>query len=432
MAIDVDAVFGEMPCRPSATSSRDLMVYLHIPFCRYRCTFCDWVNGVPANELISRDDFHDRYVEALCRQIRDIGPRLAAMGYVVRLMYWGGGTPTVLDPHHHGAVMQALGESFDLTTVVEHSLESTPDALTPEKVRGLKALGVNRFSVGLQSTDPDQLRKSGRRHSPERIGEAVGMLRAEGMDNFNLDVIVGFPEQTIDDITEMIETCIALGPAHLSLYPYRPSEGTQMAAVMKKGRRQPLARSALRDMFGESESRLRAAGYAEYTTGYFAKSRAYQFQGERYYFNLEGDFVGFGAGAASIVCQRRFATRRDSISAFIDNPLEFASCDKFSPEHVDALLPLLRPCIITDEGIQFDRFRRLFGFDFADVRDHPVIAGYLEYFRACGAEYIEDEEGLRVRPATRTLAHLNSYGASVEYKVASTSAPAIPSARHSA
>jgi coproporphyrinogen III oxidase-like Fe-S oxidoreductase len=420
MTIGVDELFGEIPWTRPATGTRDLLVYLHVPFCRYRCAFCDWVEQIPARELISHDDFHEQYVVALCRQIRDIAPRLAAMGYTVPLVYWGGGTPTVLESRQHAAVLEALSESFDLTTVVEHSLESTPDALTAEKVQVLKSLGIRRISVGVQSMDPDQLRKSGRRHSVDRAREAVDILRAEGIDNFNLDVIVGLPDQTMSDVHEMIETCVGLNPGHVSLYPYRPSAGTQLATVLRKGLRQPLARGTLIELFLEAETLLRSAGYQDYITGYFAKGDAYRFRGEKYYFGLEGDFMGFGAGAASILCQRRIGTRRDSVSAFIENPLLFSTCDKFSPTLLEPILPLLRPCIITDEGIRYDEFRRLFGFDFSDVRNHPVLRGYLDYFRACGAELVDEGDRLSVRPDTRTLAHLNSYGASVEYKVTST------------
>jgi len=418
MAMSVDEVFDEMTNTLTSTDSRDLLVYLHVPFCRYRCTFCDWIDQIPPHELISRTPFHDQYVAAICRQIRDIGPRLIAMGYIVRLVYWGGGTPTVLEPYQHAAVMETLRETFDLTNVIEHSLESTPDALTVEKARALKALGVGRISVGVQSMDPDQLRKSGRRHSVDRTREVVDILRAEGIENFNLDVIVGLPDQTRADVLEMIDTCIALNPTHMSVYPYRPSAGTQLAMVIQKGRRQPLARETSIDLFLEAEARLRAAGYQDYITGYFAKNSVSQFKGEQYYFGLEGDFIGFGAGAASILCQRRLATRRDSTSSYVENPLQFSSCDKFSRTVLDPILPLLRPCIITADGIRYDRFRRLFGFEFAEVRQHPVVRGYLDYFRACGADLIDHGDRLAVSPETRTMAHLNSYGASVEYKPA--------------
>ncbi|MGH9347564.1 MAG: coproporphyrinogen-III oxidase family protein [Vicinamibacterales bacterium] len=418
MASTIDDVF-ESTCSPlRADGARDLLVYIHIPFCRYLCTFCDWVNQYPARELISGKDFHARYVDALCRQIRDVGPRLAAAGYVPRLIYWGGGTPTILDSEHFRAIMQALHDGLALDHVVEHSIEATPDSVEVEKVRVLRELGVGRISVGVQSFDEEQLRKAGRGHSASRVRDAVQSIQEAGVENYNLDVMIGLPGQSLSDVEAMSQNCLDLRPAHVTLYAYRPTSGTRLAVLIRSGRRELLSNNLLVDGFERAQAMLADAGYHEYITGYYARDLRYKYKGEQYYFGLEGDWFGFGAGANSVINHHQFGTRRDDISFFIEHPFHLASCERFSLENAGSILFKLRLAMLTEEGVRYDLFRNLFGIEFSDMRRHPLLQRYVEYFRQCGAEFVDDGERLYVRPDTRTRAHLRSYGMSPEYQSA--------------
>jgi coproporphyrinogen III oxidase-like Fe-S oxidoreductase len=213
----------------------------------------------------------------------------------------------------------------------------------------------------------------------------------------------------------MMQECVDLQPAHLTLYAYRPTAGTRMATLIRSGRRELLSNNVLTESFQRARDALAAAGYQEYITGYYAKAPQYRYKGEQYYFGLEGDWIGFGAGANSVINHHQFETKRNEIASFIEDPLRLSSCERFSPENLGSILFKLRLAMLTEEGVRYALFRNLFGLEFSDIREQPRLKGYMEYFRQCGAEFVDDGERLYVPPESRARAHLNSYGMSHEY-----------------
>jgi len=142
--------------------NRDLMLYLHIPFCTSKCTFCAWVSGIDTPQLRSAADVRSHYVDAVIDQIRFYAPGINALGYVAPLVYWGGGTPSILEPEEITRLGNALRESFDLSGVREYSVESSPETLTRAKLEAFRSIGVNRVSIGVQSFEEQELRRAGR------------------------------------------------------------------------------------------------------------------------------------------------------------------------------------------------------------------------------------------------------------------------------
>jgi coproporphyrinogen III oxidase-like Fe-S oxidoreductase len=415
-----------MSAELAGSPPRDLMLYVHIPFCSSKCLFCDFVADMTVPDLISGADVRGRYVAALCRQIREYGPRLTDLGYRARLVYWGGGTPTRLSASELTTITAALAEAVDLGEVAEYSVESSPETVTVEKVRALRRAGVTRISTGVQSFVDSELRRAGRSHSAEQAVEAARAVRAGGIDNFNIDLIAGFPAQNLDGMRHSLDRCVALRPEHVTVYPYRADPRTVMARQIGRGDQAGPSYALLFDALALARELLTAAGYAEYAVGHFALEGR-RFLGESYYFDLAGDnaghFFGFGAGAGSTVGHHALANSHRTFRRFQDDPLLLETGERYSPHNLGILGKSLRLALLNWSGIDAQRFADIFGFPLATLREVPVFRQYLDYFRALGAEIVEDEQGLRVTPETQAAAHLRSYLGSEEYVYLPLGAP---------
>lgn len=394
--------------------ARDLLIYLHVPFCSSKCHFCDFVADLDVRDLLSGTEVRGRYVSALCEQISYYGPRLGELGYQPKLIYWGGGTPSRLAPDELERIIATLTSSFDLGAVQEHSFESSPETLTVEKVACLRRSGVDRISIGVQSFVEEELRRAGRAHSAEQAQEAARAVRRGGIENFNLDLITSMPGQSLADVRRSAEKCIELQPTHVTVYAYRADPRTIMAKQIGRGIR-PSARFAhMLESFQLCQDILVRAGYEEYALGHFARD-GLRFRGESYYFDLGGDFIGFGSGAGSTLGHYSISNSHKTFHRYRDDPLMVECCERYTPENIGIISRELRLALLTWSGIDRGRFERLFGYPLAMLRGQQIFADYLDYFRFCGAEIVEDDRGLRVSQETRLRAHLRSYVTSMEY-----------------
>ena len=392
---------------------KDLLIYIHVPFCNSKCTFCDWVSDIPVAELRSGPSTRNDYGQALCQQIRFFGPRLMDMGYTPRLIYWGGGTPSKLEAAKTAEVITALRDSFDLSRVEEHTVEVSPESITAQKLETMRSLGVSRISMGVQSFDDVELRKGARSHSAAGAEAAARLIKNAGFENFNLDLIVAFPDQTLEVLEQSVRKAIELEPTHLSTYMYRPDPGTVMAQQISRGYRKQVGVEQMLAADQLSRGLIEKAGYSEYMLGYFAKEPEHRCKGEEYYFSLQGDYIGFGSGAGSILGHHSFSNVPGNLHKFIANPLEFDTFVKFSPRQ-----PFgdgLRQALLTSRGIDFHKFKRLFGFDVAEIRNRPSFEVGLDFFRRCGAAFEETEEHLALTDETRHKAYVMSYAMSLLY-----------------
>ena len=403
--------------------NKDLLIYIHVPFCNSKCTFCDWVTAIPVAELRSGPSTRHEYAQALCQQIRFCGPRLMDMGYTPKLVYWGGGTPSKLEATETAQVIAALHDSFDLSRVEEHTVEISPESITSQKLETMRSLGVNRISMGVQSFDDAELRKAARSHSAVEAEAAARSIKDAGFSNFNLDMIVAFPDQTTEVLNRSIRKAIELEPTHLSVYIYRPDPDTVMAQQISRGYRKLVSLEQMVASEELAKAMLEEAGYSEYMLGYYAKEPEHRFKGEEYYFCFQGDYIGFGSGAGSSLGHHLLLNARGNLHGFLERPLAFDECHKFSPGA--SLGEALRQALLTNTGINFRNFRRLFGFDFSEIRNQPSFEADLDFFRRCGAVFEETTEHLLVTEETRHKAYIESYALSLSY------APAIDSAGRS-
>jgi coproporphyrinogen III oxidase-like Fe-S oxidoreductase len=416
--VSPDELMGLIGAARAGTGPHDLLIYLHVPFCSSKCHFCDFVADLAVPDLISGANIRARYVSALCRQITEYAPRLAELGYRPRLVYWGGGTPSRLAADELGQVATTVSSAFDLSNVEEHSFESSPETLTLEKVQTLRRCGVNRISIGVQSFVEEELRRAGRSHSAEQAEEAARAVRQGGIDNLNLDLIVAFPGQTRADTRHSLERCIAVEPTHVTVYPYRADPRTIMARQIGRGLQPELHLADLVEAFELSRDLLARAGYVEYALGHFARD-GYRFRGESYYFDLggelAGDFIGFGSGAGSSLGHYAASNSHRTFDRYRDDPLTIECCERYSPYNLGIIGKTVRLALLNWSGINYARFEQIFGFPFAALRAEPTFAEYFTYFRMLGAEFIEDEVGIRLTERSQLGAHLRSYAQSPEY-----------------
>lgn len=289
------------PLAPTADAPAErkpaLSLYLHTPFCTSKCGYCDF------NSYEGLDHLVPDYTPALVREMELWAP--ATRRYQVRTIFFGGGTPSLTSLDDLSAIFTGLGANFDIAPDVEWSLEANPTELTLEHLRGLRALGVNRLSMGVQSMHADELELLERQHSPERVVQAVADARAAGFDNLNLDLIFGLIGQPLERWQQTVEQILALEPEHLSCYALTVEPGTALFYRVSKGQLPAPDADVAADQYEWTRRRLADAGYVQYEISNWAKPGR-ECRHNLVYWRAE-PYLGFGAGAHSFFAGRRFA-----------------------------------------------------------------------------------------------------------------------------
>jgi len=263
-----------------------LGLYLHIPFCSSICSYCNFNRGLFESGL------KDRYVGALEREIRESGA-----GEPADTIFFGGGTPSLLDPDEIGRLVATCRETFAVTTDAEITLETNPETSSPDRMRGFRGAGVNRISFGVQSFREPELRRLGRVHSVERAREAVREARGAGFDNISLDLMMWLPQQSRGDWRESVETLIEVGPEHASLYLLELYPNAPLKEDMARAGWSLAPDDDAAEMYLWSLERLEAAGYAQYEISNVARPGRASRHNLKYW--QDGAWLAFGCGAHS-------------------------------------------------------------------------------------------------------------------------------------
>ena len=279
-----------------------ISIYIHVPFCVQKCAYCDFASF--AGRLAQRE----AYVEAVCREMR---AQAAFFGRRrVNTVFFGGGTPTLLEGAQAARLMQALRESFDLAPDAEITMEGNPGTLTRENLAAYRGAGINRLSLGVQSLDDGLLTSIGRIHTAREAEEAVAMARGAGFESLSLDLMLGLPGQSPAQWAQTLERAIALAPEHLSCYSLILEEGTPLFDDVQAGRSTPLPdEDALLQMDETTERLTRAAGYARYEVSNYAKEGFACRHNIVYWECLP--YLGLGLAAHSDMDGRRFYNPSD-------------------------------------------------------------------------------------------------------------------------
>jgi oxygen-independent coproporphyrinogen III oxidase len=265
-----------------------LGLYLHAPFCRALCSYCNFNRGL-FDESLKR-----QYVAAVDAEVRRAGERPRAAADTV---YFGGGTPSLLDPLEVAGLVDACRESFDLAADAEITLEANPETVDAERLDGFRRAGVNRLSFGVQSFDDEELDRLSRLHSAARAREAFTLARTVGFDNISLDLMMWLPGQTVESWLESVDELVALDPEHaslylLELYPQAPLNGAMARAGWSQA-----SDDAAAEMYGRAMARLEEAGYEQYEISNVARPGWRSRHNLKYW--TDGEWLGFGCGAHS-------------------------------------------------------------------------------------------------------------------------------------
>ncbi len=338
---------------------KQLGIYIHIPFCLKKCGYCDFCSFVGKSR-----EYTSRYADELCRRIAAAGR--TADGYAVDTVYFGGGTPSLVESNDIGRILGAVRNSFDVADGAEITLECNPATADEKYFREIRAHGVNRISMGMQSAIDSELRLLGRAHNREEFLRCFADARAAGFDNVSVDLMYGIPDQTPTSLAESAMLLTSLSPEHISAYGLMIEEGTPFA--------RNIAKLCVADDDGQAEMYLylcrvlREAGYERYEISNFSRKGKESRHNTRYW--LGSEYLGFGVAAHSYFGGERYGNSRD-IDAFMDGRDICCERESVSGDEVRREYVMLR--MRMREGVSLDdyaeRFDRNFLVDFPKVTE---------------------------------------------------------------
>lgn len=269
-------------------------IYIHIPFCHRKCGYCDF------NSYASLDTLVEPFVDALHREIA----QSPYAGERFDTLFFGGGTPTYLAGETLAAILEHLMRQFDIASDAEITCEANPGSVSREQLQTMRHAGFNRLSFGVQSFDPDELRRMDRIHTPEDVVQGVEWARAAGFENLNLDLIFALPCQTLERWGSNLRQAIALQPEHLSLYALMLEPNTRFYHLYQKGKLRLPDDETQVAMFRLAQQLTAQAGYRQYEISNYARP-GYECRHNLIYWRNE-PYLGFGPGAVSYMRGKRW------------------------------------------------------------------------------------------------------------------------------
>ena len=334
-----------------------LGLYLHIPFCRSKCDYCDFYS------LAGREDRMDDYQKALLRHIGECAP--LAKKNVVDSVYIGGGTPSWYGEKRLAELLGAVKKKFNVSKSAEITLEANPDSVDGKMLRRLRRLGVNRVSMGMQSACDAELRSVHRPHNFQQVMDAVAAVREAKIRALNLDLIYGLPGQSMDSWKDSVEKALALAPEHLSCYGLTLEPGTPLAQRVERGERLP-DDDEQAERYLWTVERLARAGYEQYEISNFARTGFQSRHNLKYW--MGRPYLGLGAAAHSDFGGCRFAFVRD-LERYIQGVLEgeeiLAESQRIPLRERGSEYLMLR--LRTTHGIEEWEYRRQFYMNFDPI-----------------------------------------------------------------
>jgi oxygen-independent coproporphyrinogen-3 oxidase len=382
----------------------DTSIYIHIPFCKHRCAYCDF------NTYANQEDSIPAYVNALIKEIEYVGQQ-TTQPINIHTIFFGGGTPSLLSARQFDSVMRALRAAFVFSPTAEISTEANPGTVTLETLSALRETGINRISYGVQSANMEELRMLERAHNFFDVIEAVTNSRKAGFDNLNLDLIYGLPEQTLDSWKATLSRIVDLHPEHISAYALTLEHGTPFGRWAAKGLLPIPDPDLAADMYEYAEEFLDSNGYIHYEISNWAKNKD---EGSRmkdeekihspefackhnlqYWRSLP--YLTFGAGAhgyangyrySNVLIIKTYIERLLHPSSFINHPFPISPAtvnqhkQNIEDDISDYMINNLR---LTNIGVAESDFRARFGRGLREVFptevEELIRDGLLEYYK---------------------------------------------------
>ena len=282
-----------------------LGLYVHIPFCSAICNYCNFNRG------LFDADLKRRYVGAL---LTEIGNK--ADGSPADTIFFGGGTPSLLEPLEVQQIIETCRNAFDMARAAEITLEANPETVTRDRLRAFRDAGINRLSFGVQSFRDDELQRLSRLHSADKARDAFEMAREAGFDNISLDLMMWLPQQTVQDWFSSVDALIGLGPDHASLYLLEIYPNAPLKDTMARSRWSLAPDDDAAEMYLGAMSRLDDAGYVQYEISNVSKPGLESRHNLKYW--SDGEWLGFGCGAHSTrrgIREKNVSSTEDYVSA---------------------------------------------------------------------------------------------------------------------
>lgn len=329
---------------------KELGIYVHIPFCKQKCSYCDFISYCDKNDLI------EKYIKALKQEIENS----SVNEYEISTIYIGGGTPSYIESKHISEILKTIKQKYNISKNVEITIEVNPGTATKEKLRDYVEAEINRISIGLQSCDNNLLKMIGRIHTYEDFLSTYKLAREVGFKNINVDLMIGLPNQTLDDVKKSLEEISNLNPEHISVYSLIVEEGTPIEKKIAKGQLKLPNEELEREEYWEVKKFLESLGYKHYEISNFAKT-GYE---SKHNLNCweQKEYLGFGAAAHSYMKKTRYSNT-ENIEKYINQAMQSEQLhivhevQKEEEQKKEYMLLGLRKI----DGVQISSFKNKFG-----------------------------------------------------------------------
>ena len=334
-----------------------LGIYIHIPFCRSKCDYCDFYS------VAGQEARMDEYQKALMAHMKETAPQ--TKGWQIDTVYFGGGTPSFYGEKRLRELLRLINKRFDLSKDAEITVECNPDSVDLKMLQALHKAGVNRLSLGVQSACDRELQCVHRPHTFEQAVQAVELARTAKFHNLSLDLIYGLPGQTAEGWQDTVERALALKPEHLSCYGLKVEPGTPLDYRVSRGEQLP-DDDAQADMYLWTVDRLAREGYRQYEISNFARTGFQSRHNLKYW--MGHPYIGFGSGAHSDFGGRRYSFLRDLegyIAGVLNGGTLIDSSDLIPARERGSEYLMLR--LRTTRGIEEWEYRREFFLDFDPI-----------------------------------------------------------------
>lgn len=333
-------------------------IYVHVPFCKQKCTYCDFASF--PKELSKAESYFACLYREIEGRSKQFGKREVSSIYV------GGGTPSVVESKFIAGAIRQIRKCFNVIDDAEITVELNPGTVNEEKIKEYKSVGVNRFSVGLQTGYDDQLKRLNRVHTAKDFLLCMNMLKGE---NVSADVLIGLHEQTAEQVKKTVELAIAGGVCHISVYALTPEVGTPIYTDYLNG--ELLSEDEVADIYEETVKYLKEKGFNRYEVSNFCKDGFYSRHNMNYW--KRGEYIGVGVSASSFMDNRRFTNSfkiDEYMNAVIYNKSPEISSDIIEGE--DAKFEFIMLALRTADGVDINEFNKTFSADFDKEYSEPL------------------------------------------------------------
>jgi oxygen-independent coproporphyrinogen-3 oxidase len=345
-------------------------IYIHIPFCKQRCIYCDFIT------YAGMEAYLPEYIQAICREVEILG-KIHQGCDVISSIYFGGGTPSLVSENQIESILHSLRKWFLIKDEAEITIEANPGTLGGKNLHAFRELGINRLSLGAQSVDNACLKKLGRIHDVKDIYKSVDTAYSSGFENVSIDLIFNLPWQSLQEWKEDLQKAITLGTQHLSLYNLTLEPGTQLFNLVNSGIYPELNDELAADMYITGQEALASAGFVQYEISNWAKEGNFESEhNKNYWRNLP--YIGIGAAAHSYIHDERlenFKTIPGYIKGISESQSKISSSES-SPANISNLTlskheqmqdTMMLGLRMTREGVREDWFSERFDRKMSEI-----------------------------------------------------------------